>query len=290
MENDYYLSDTEKVVIGAVVNAFHAQHKKVIVVLNIGGVIDVMQWRDQADAILLAWQPGLEGGNAITDVLTGKVAPSGKLATTFPAKYEDVPSAKDFPGKEFPEKATAGGIMGRRVPAEVTYSEGIYVGYRYYSTFNVKPAYEFGYGLSYTSFTYSGLKLSASVFSGKMQVTVTVTNAGQAAGKEVVELYLSAPAHKLNKPAEELKAFGKTGLLQPGQSQAFTFTLTAADLASFDTSSTSWTAENGEYTVRVGASSTDIRQTATFALAADLVVEKDHKVLAPQATIDEMKR
>ena len=288
-ENDYYLSDSEKLVLKAVANAFHAQHKKVIVVLNIGGVIDVMQWRDQADAILLAWQPGLEGGNAIADILTGKVAPSGKLATTFPASYEDVPSAKNFPGKEFPEKATAGGMMGRRVPAEVTYEEGIYVGYRYFNTFHVKPAYEFGYGLSYTSFSYTNLKLSASTFAGKLQAEVTVTNTGQTAGKEVVELYLSAPAHKLDKPAEELKAFGKTGLLQPGQSQTLSFTLTAADLASFDTALTSWIAENGQYTVKVGASSSDIRQTATFALPADLIVEKHHKVLAPQATINELK-
>jgi beta-glucosidase len=122
-----------------------------------------------------------------------------------------------------------------------------------------------------------------------MQATVTVTNDGQTAGREVVELYLSAPAHKLDKPAEELKAFGKTALLQPGQSQTLTFTLTAADLASFDTPSTSWIAENGQYTVKVGASSSDIRQTATFVLPADLVVEKDHKVLTPQVTIDELK-
>jgi beta-glucosidase len=288
-EADYYLSDTEKVVIAAVTNAFHAQHKKVVVVLNIGGVIDVMQWRDQVDAILLAWQPGLEGGNAITDLLSGKVDPSGKLATTFPAKYEDVPSAKSFPGKEFPDKATPGGMFGPRIPAEVTYQEGIYVGYRYYGTFNVKPAYEFGYGLSYTSFSYSDLKLSSSTFNGKLTATVTVTNAGNSPGKEVVELYLSAPAAKLDKPLEELRAFGKTDLLQPGKSQTLTFLLTAEDLASFDTPSSSWVAEGGQYTVKIGASSADIRQTATFTLPADLVVEKDHKVLAPQVTIEELK-
>jgi beta-glucosidase len=289
LPGDYYLSDTEKIVITAVANAFHAQHKKVVVVLNIGGVIDVMQWRDQVDAILLAWQPGLEGGNAITDVLSGNVDPSGKLATTFPAKYEDVPSAKNFPGKEFPEKATGGGMFGPRIPAEVTYGEGIYVGYRYYSTFNVKPAYEFGYGLSYTSFSYSDLKLSSATFGGRLTATVTVTNSGQVPGKEVVELYLSAPSGKLDKPAEELKAFGKTGLLRPGQSQSLTFVLTATDLASFDTPSTSWIAAAGQYTVKVGASSTDIKQTATFTLPADLVVEKDHKVLVPQVQIDELK-
>jgi beta-glucosidase len=289
LPGDYYLSDTERLAINAVTNAFHAQHKKVVVVLNIGGVIDVMQWRDQVDAILLAWQPGLEGGNAITDVLSGKVDPSGKLATTFPAKYEDVPSAKSFPGKEFPEKATGGGMFGRRVPAEVTYEEGIYVGYRYYSTFNVKPAYEFGYGQSYTTFSYSNLKLSSNTFSSRLTATVTVTNSGQVPGKEVVELYVSAPSGKLDKPVEELRAFGKTDLLKPGQSQTLTFVLTAADLASFDTPSSSWIAAGGQYTVKVGASSADIRQAAAFTLPADLVVEKDHKVLVPQVAIDELK-
>ena len=119
-----------------------------VVVLNVGGVVEVTSWRDKVDAILLAWQPGLEAGNAVADILSGKVNPSGKLATTFPVNYEDVPSAKNFPGKEFPEKAVEGNSGRKQIPAEVTYEEGIYVGYRYYNTFNVKPAYEFGYGLS----------------------------------------------------------------------------------------------------------------------------------------------
>jgi beta-glucosidase len=289
LEGDYYLSDTERIAVSAIASAFHAQHKKVVVVLNIGGVIDVMPWRDQVDAILLAWQPGLEGGNAITDILRGRVDPSGKLATTFPARYEDVPSAKNFPGKEFPDQATTGMMGMRSIPAEVTYQEGVYVGYRYYTTFNIKPAYAFGYGLSYTSFSYSDLKLSASTFKGRLTATVTVTNTGQVPGKEVVELYVSAPGKKLDKPVEELRAFGKTGLLQPGKSETLSFVLTPADLASFDTPSSSWVAEGGQYTVKIGASSTDIRLSATFDLPADLVVEKDHKAMAPQASIDELK-
>jgi beta-glucosidase len=169
------------------------------------------------------------------------------------------------------------------------YQEGIYVGYRYYSTFNIRPAYEFGYGLSYTSFSYSDLKLSSPTFKGQLTATVTVTNTGQQPGKEVVQLYVSAPTGKLDKPVEELRAFGKTGLLQPGQSQTLSFVLTAADLASFDTPSTSWVAEGGQYTVKIGASSTDIRLSAAFTLPVDVVVEKDHKVLVPQVAIDELR-
>ncbi len=288
VDDDYELTAAEQQTVKDVADAYHAQHKKVIVVLNIGGVIDVMPWRDSADAILLAWQPGLEGGNAMADVLSGKVNPSGKLATTFPAAYADVPSAKTFPGKEFPEKAT-NGFMGKSIPAEVTYEDGIYVGYRYYNTFNVKPAYEFGYGLSYTSFDYANLKLSAQSFNSKLTATVTITNTGKVAGKEVVQLYLSAPVNKLDKPAEELKSFGKTDLLQPGQSQTLSFTLTPADLASFNTASSSWIADAGKYTVKIGASSTNIKQTAAFNLAKDVVVQKVSKVLGPQVEINELK-
>jgi len=289
VENDFNLSDTERVVIKNIADAFHAKNKKLIVVLNIGGVIEMASWRDNADAILLAWQPGLEAGNAIADILGGKANPSGKLATTFPMKYEDVPSAKNFPGKEFPEQATQGNFGFRQMPAEVTYEEGIYVGYRYFNTFNVKPAYEFGFGLSYTTFDYTNVKLSSASFAKKITATVTVKNSGKVAGKEVVELYLSAPAKKLDKPSEELKGFAKTRLLQPGESQTITFPLNAHDLASFDTTTTSWLAEAGQYTVKIGASSLNIKKTAAFGLAKEMVVEKDHKVLTPQVPINELK-
>jgi len=287
--DDYELTSLENELIANVTEAFHAQHKRVIAVLNIGGVIDVMSFRDKVDAILLAWQPGQEGGNAITDVLSGKVNPSGKLATTFPAAYGDVASAKNFPGKEFPEKATTGMFGMKSIPAEVTYEEGIYIGYRYFNTFGIKPAYEFGYGLSYTTFTYSPVKLNASTFNGKVNATVTVTNTGKVAGKEIVQLYLAAPANKLDKPSEELKGFAKTALLGPGKSETITFTLTPQDLASFDTNSSSWIAEAGNYSVKIGASSTNIKSTASFSLPRDLVVEKDHKALAPQPDINELK-
>lgn len=288
--NDFNLSKAELKLIDDVTNAFHAKGKKVIVIINAGGVIEVASWRDKVDAVLLAWQPGLEAGNAVADILSGKVNPSGKLAVTFPVKYEDDITAKNFPGKEFPEKASAGQFGMKSIPAEVSYDEGIYVGYRYYNTFNVKPAYEFGYGLSYSSFAYSNLKLSSSAFKGKFIVTVDVTNNGNVAGKEVVQLYLTAPSARLQKPNEELKSFAKTDLLQPGQKQTISFVLEPKDLASFDTNSTSWIAEAGTYTVKIGTSSLDIKQTATFNLTKELVAEKCNRVLSPQVEMNELKK
>lgn len=287
VEDNYYLTDKEKALIANVSTVFHAKNKKVIVVLNIAGPIDVMQWRDNVDAILLAWQPGLEGGNAIADVLSGKVNPSGKLATTFAAAYTDDPSAKNFPGKEFKDKEVPGMFGKMAYEAEVTYEEGIYVGYRYFKTFGVKPAYEFGYGMSYTDFSYSPLKLSSSTFKDKLIASITVTNDGKVAGKEVVELYISAPAGKVDKPEEELKAFAKTRLLKPGESQTFNFTIKADDLASYQTKLSSWIADKGTYTIKIGTSEKTI-QTANFKLAKAIVVEKTNKVLVPKKAINEL--
>lgn len=287
LPDDYYLSDAEKTLIKNVSDSFHARGKKVVVVLNIGGVIEVASWRDEVDGILLAWQPGLEGGNAITDVLTGKVNPSGKLATTFTMDYKDVPSAKNFPGKEFPDQATGEGFR-RQMPAEVTYEDGIYVGYRYYSTYKVQPAYEFGYGLSYTTFGYSGLKLSSSGLKAGRTATITITNTGKVAGREVAQLYLTAPAGKLDKPAIELKGFAKTRLLQPGESQTLSFPIDARAMASFDTAQEAWVADAGIYTVSIGASSMNIKATAQFKLTRGMVVEQDEKVMAPQVAISEL--
>jgi beta-glucosidase len=287
LEDDFNLSDTEKTLIKKVAGAFHAQNKKLIVVLNIGGVIEIASWRDDADGILLAWQPGLEGGNAITDLLSGKANPSGKLATTFPVNYNDVPSSKSFPGKEFPEQKDTSAFGMKQVPAEVVYDEGIYVGYRYYNTYHVKTAYEFGYGLSYTKFGYGNLKLNSSQFNGKLTASIVITNTGSVAGKEVVQLYITAPADKLNKPAEELKGFAKTALLKPGQSETVTFAIHPADLASFDTNRSSWVADTGKYSVKAAASSLDIKSAADFNLSKEIVVEKCYNVLNPQVTIDE---
>jgi beta-glucosidase len=292
-KGDFQLSDSEQNLIKMVSTAFQAKGKKVIVILNVGGVVETASWSDLPDAILLAWQAGQETGNSIADILCGKVNPSGKIATTFPVSYEDVQSSKTFPGKELvaetvaPQGQTGG--FGRGRPAVITYEDGIYVGYRYYETFKVKPAYEFGFGLSYTTFEYSNLKLSSAKFSGSMTVTVDIKNNGKRAGKEVVQLYLSAPAARLDKPVMELKGFAKTRLLQPGESQTLTFLVTSHNLASFDPSVSSWIAEAGKYDVKVGASSKDIRQNASFTLSKDLTVKKETVSLVPKEKVNELK-
>ena len=278
-ENGYFPSSVNEInLVRNVCDAYHAAGKKVVVVLNVGGVCETASWRDYPDAILLAWQPGQEGGHAIADVLKGAVNPSGKLPDSFPLKVEDVPSAKSFPGEPADN------------PINSFYYEGIYTGYRYYDSFKVPVAYEFGFGLSYTTFEYSGLMLSSTNFVGKLTVSVMVKNSGKVAGKEVVQLYLSAPDAELEKPTEELRGFAKTGLLQPGESQQLTFDLDPRSLASFRSGISSWVADKGDYQVRIGASSKDIRLNATFNLPKELLVEKVHDVLYPNFAMKELSK
>lgn len=290
VDNDFNLTQNERTTIQKLSYYFHAQNKKFVVVMNIGGVIETASWRDYADAILLAWQPGMEGGNAIADVITGKVNPSGKLPCTFPVVYEDVSSSKNFPGRVLSGENKSMNLLDQGVPAEIIYEEGIYVGYRYATTFHVKPAYEFGYGLSYTGFNFSDLKLGSSNFNGKMDISVRITNNGKYSGKEVAELYLTAPKGNLDKPAVELKAFGKTELLQPGESQTLHFTLYPKDLASFNSQANAWIADSGDYLVKIGASSENIQESQTFHLDKTLEVEKVQNALVPQVKINELRR
>lgn len=277
VDNDFDMAAEEIQMLDKISKAFHAKGKKVVVILNIGGVIETASWKDKVDAILLAWQPGQEGGHSVADVISGKINPSGKLTMTFPAKYADTPSAKNFPG--FPIDN----------PKDVTYEEGVYVGYRYFNTFNVKPSYEFGYGSSYTTFDYSDVKVSSATFNDKLTVSVTVKNTGKVAGKEVVQLYLSAPSKTIDKPKEELKAFGKTKELKPGESEMLTLTLSPKDLASFLESKSAWVAEAGDYKVLVGASSLDIKKTASFKVAKEITVEKVTKSFALDTKFTELK-
>ncbi|MEH7494043.1 glycoside hydrolase family 3 C-terminal domain-containing protein [Neobacillus niacini] len=233
--------------------AYHAEGKKLVVVLNIGAPIEVANWSDYADSILLAWQPGQEGGNAIADVLSGRVNPSGKLPVTFPVKYSDVPSYGNFPGDT--------------VNNVVHYTEGIYVGYRYYDTKKINPAYPFGHGLSYTDFAYSNLKLSSAKYllskNEPLSISIEVTNIGPVSGKEVVQLYIHDQNSKLERPFKELKGFKKI-FLKPGQTKKVTFAIDKRALSAFDDKLNKWIAEPGKFTVLIGSSSQDIKQEAEF--------------------------
>ncbi len=271
---DYYLSVSEKNMIQKVSEAFRKKGKKVVALLNIGGVIEIASWRDNFDAILLSWQPGQEAGFAVADVLSGKTNPSGKLATTFPLDYKDVPSANNFPRSK--ERAD-----------EVKYEEGVYVGYRYYNTFKVNTAYCFGHGLSYTNFDYSNLRITAN--GNDFIATVSIKNTGTVAGKEVVQLYISAPTPTLDKPAVELKAFAKTGLLQPGKSQEMTFRITPAELASFYSSRKAWIADAGSYNIQIGASCNNIKLKKNIYLSKGIVVKKVIADVGTHDVLNELK-
>ena len=282
IDGDFYLTDAEKEMIASVSEAFHALGKKVVLLLNIGNVVETASWRDQVDALVLAWQGGQEAGNALCDVLTGKVNPSGKLPTSFPLVYEDVPSAPGFPGKETgtgKEKKLGPIVMGR--DAEIHFTDGIMVGYRYYLTQKKEVAYPFGYGLSYTEFAYSDISLSSSRFQEEIHVKVKIENTGSMAGKEVVQLYMAAPGKSMEKPLMELKGFAKTQILEPQETETVEFTIKARDLASFDEGQSAWVAEAGTYQIKIGASCTDIRLETSFE-SPELLVEKVNKALLPQ--------
>ena len=265
---DFSLSANEIQLLNAVTAAFHAARKKVVVVLNIGGVIETASWKNIPDAILLAWQAGQEGGNSVTDILTGKQSPSGKLPMTFPVNLMDAGSSANFPIDATDEVY----FMNRREDTgkkdvDVTrYEEGIYVGYRWFDKKQLPVSYPFGYGLSYTIFEYADPAVSND---GKtITAKVTVKNTGSVAGKEAVQLYVTAPGGTLDKPVRELKAYGKTRELAPGESQELTLTFPTSELASFDEEASAWKMDAGTYLFQFGASSRDIRCTATAEAAA----------------------
>ncbi len=278
LESDFLLSETELQLLEMVSKAFRAQNKPVIVVLNIGGVIETASWKNLADAILIAWQPGQEGGNAIADVLFGKVNPSGKLTMSFPIHYEDVPAAKNF--SHTPTEN----------PTETRYEEGLYVGYRYFNSFDVPVSYPFGHGLTYTQFEIGRARLSNPFFIDSIQVEVPVKNTGDSAGKQVVQLYLSVPESDLEKPKMELKAFAKTPELQPGEMIKLSLSLDARSLASYDPNKAAWIAEGGTYTVHIGTSATEIHTQTTFECFETQVVEQLQTLLQPESPIQELTR
>ncbi len=268
VKNDFELSAVERDLIYDISAAYHLEGKKVVVVLNIGGVIETATWKNQTDAIILPWSPGQEGANAIADILTGKVNPSGKTTMTFPASLWDNPSTKNFP---YNYVAPAFSFFEREPQMNVdftNYDEGIYVGYRYFTTNNIAVSYPFGYGLSYTDFAYKNPKVKATA--DGFVATIDVTNTGQTAGKEIVELYVKAPSGGLDKPAIELKAFAKTDLLAPGQTQTLTMPVSNDALASFNEQTSAWETAAGTYTILFSADADTPRASAAYKLAKPL--------------------
>lgn len=289
INGEFNLSKTEQDMIFRVSDAFHAKGKKVIVIINSGSVMETASWRDRVDAILVAWQPGIEGGNSVADILTGKVNPSGKLTMTWPIAATDHPSTANF-AKEYDMytyKNMEGWGKGNIPGVDFSnHEEDIYVGYRYFDTFKKDVAYPFGYGLSYTTFEMG--KPSVKANGKNIEVSVTVKNTGKVAGKQVAQVYVTAPKGAYEKPAKELKTFGKTRELKPGESQTLKMTLEKRDLASFDEANSQWKVDAGNYLFQVGTDVESIKGTATLKVAE--YTEKTSSACAPNVQLNYLKQ
>lgn len=289
INGEFNLSKTEQDMIFCVSDAFHAKGKKVIVIINSGSVMETASWRDRVDAILVAWQPGIEGGNSVADILTGKVNPSGKLTMTWPIAATDHPSTANF-AKEYDMytyKNMEGWGKGNIPGVDFSnHEEDIYVGYRYFDTFKKNVAYPFGFGLSYTTFEMG--KPSVKANGKNIEVSVTVKNTGKVAGKQVAQVYVTAPKGAYEKPAKELKTFGKTRELKPGESQTLKMTLEKRDLASFDEANSQWKVDAGNYLFQVGTDVESIKGTATLKVAE--YTEKTSSACAPNVQLNYLKQ
>ncbi len=289
LTDDFNLSAAEQEMLSKVSKAFHAKGKKVVVILNVCGVIETKSWVDKADAVVVAWLPGQEGGNSVADILTGKVSPSGRLPMTWPLSYADVPSKDDFPDTDNVSDEDLMNVMtakdDNKEPVKnfdyVEYNDGIYVGYRYYTTRNVPVAYPFGYGLSYTQFKYDKPEITTDD-EGNVKVSVEVKNTGKMAGKEVIQVYVSAPGKDMDKPERELKGFAKTGSLQPGESEMVTIDIPYRDLASFNEEESQWQVEAGEYKVMVAKDAADAKPLTAVITEKAGIVEKVRECLTKE--------
>jgi len=229
-----------------------AANQNTIVVIVAGAPVTMTKWIGRVPAVVQAWYGGQEAGHAIGDILFGAQNPSGKLPVTFPKQWPDSPAFGRYPGENL----------------HTAYAEGIYVGYRGFDKRNVEPLFPFGYGLSYTKFDYSGLKITpAKVAAGKqVQVTMQVRNSGSRAGAEIVQLYVHDVKSSVDRPLKELKGFRRV-MLNPGEARSVSFTLDHSALSFYSTAKDEWVAEPGAFEVWIGASSRDIRLKGAFELA-----------------------
>ena len=272
---DYYLKEDEHQMLTDIC----AYYKDVIVVVNAGGQVDLsfMDEFENIKALLVIVQPGMEGGNAFADVISGKVNPSGKLVDSWAYKYEDYPNAATFSHNN------------GNVEKEF-YEEGIYVGYRYFDTFKVPVRYGFGFGLSYTAFSMGNYKVEKAEKENGIKVSVCVKNTGDVAGKEVVQAYVSLPGGKLEKEAHRLAAYAKTELLQPGQEQTVTLEIPAERLTSYDEENAAYILEKGLYGICVGNSLESAELIGGVQLDETAVVEKVKNLFAEQDELKELEQ
>jgi beta-glucosidase len=233
------------------ITAVEQANPRTVLVLNSGNPVTMTKWIDKTPALLEIWYDGQEGGHALASILFGDANPSGKLPVTFPKKFEDSPAAANYPGKDL----------------EVNYAEGIYVGYRYFDSKNVEPQFPFGFGLSYTAFDYSGLKVGSGKADGKkpIQVSLNVRNSGTRAGAEVVQLYIHDGHSKIDRPVHELKGFQRVEL-KPGETKTVQFSLDRTAFSYWNPTTKAWQADPGTFEIEAGSSSRDIRQRAQLVL------------------------
>ena len=259
IEGDYYLSKRER----EDILYLNQENVPTVLILNAGGPVELTEILQQAEnikAVLQISQPGQEGGHAVADVLLGKTVPGGRLTATWAKRYEDYPCAETF------------SYLNGNLETE-EYKEGIYVGYRYFDSFGVEPLFPFGYGLSYTTFAYSNLQISNTTPTEKDTITVSVdvTNTGNVAGKEVVQLYVKDMTSSAIRPEKELKGFEKVQLA-PGETKTVTMELNKRSFAWYNTELHDWYAASGKYEILIGASSRDIRLSETIELSSSQVI------------------
>ena len=271
-KGDLFLTDEEV----AAIRACAAHYEHFVLVINCGSSMDlaVTDEIEGIGAILYICQLGTEGGNAVADVISGVVTPSGRLADTWAKNYDDIPFAREY--------SYLNGDLDNEY-----YKEGIYVGYRYFDSFGVEPRYPFGYGLSYTDFSMFSAGIQAE--GSKITLRANVTNSGETySGKEVAQLYLSAPQGKLHKEYQSLAAFAKTGLLAPGQSETLELTFDLKELASYRETDGCYVLEAGDYILRLGRHSRDTVPVAVLTLTGEAIVSRHENVCPPAQPIEEL--
>ena len=253
----------------ALIQAVAAAQSQTVVILNNGSAVTMEPWIEDVPVVVEAWMMGQAGGGAIADVLFGVVNPSGKLAETFPRRLEDTPAVLNYPGEN----------------GAVRYGEGMYIGYRYYDVKDLDVLYPFGYGVSYTSYAYSNLRVSAQAFRDVdgLIVSVDVTNTGEVAGKEIVQVYVHDETARLSRPDKELKGFAKVAL-QPGETQTVTIELDARAFAYYDPAYDQWVTESGSFEILVGRSAADICLKASVEMESTQILPS---ILGPDSTVGE---